>query len=446
MSIRKSTLWSMITAGTTTSILGTLATAAAFTVIPAGSAMAQQASCAAAWGASTVYNGGNTASENGINYIANWWTQGDDPATHSGATGSGQPWTTQGACSATGGGGDDGGGGDNGGGDGGNGGTPTPPTFSSFVFSPYKDVTINLNWNNNVMQTKVTGTAIPVAGAGSLLSTTLPNLETVTLAFATGECGSESWGGVSADSFKSANIPTLDAAGVGYIISTGGASGTFTCSSATGLSNFIARYYSSHMVGVDFDIEGGQTQAQTDSLVAAVAAVQSQYPTLRFSFTVATLAASDGSYGGVNALGNQVIEAVMAAGIQHYTVNLMVMDFGRAQASNCVLKSDGLCDMGASTIQAVENLRHTYGIAPEHIEVTPMLGRNDTADEIFTLDNVDTVALYAAQNGLAGVHHWSLDRDTPCASPTDSASPICNSYSGPGALDYTKRFLSDLGY
>lgn len=445
MSIRKSMLLSMITASTTTSVLGTVAMATALSAVPIGSAMAQQATCAAAWSASTVYNGGNTASENGINYVANWWTQGDDPATHSGAAGSGQPWTSQGACTATGG-GDDGGddGGDNGGGD--DGGTPTNPTYPSFVFSPYKDVTINLNWNNNVMQSKVTGTALPVAGTGSLISTQVPNLDTVTLAFATGACGSESWGGVSADAFKSANIPVLDGAGVNYIVSTGGASGTFTCDSAAGLNNFIARYYTPHMVGVDFDIEGGQTQAQTDALVAAAKVAEGQYPGLRFSFTVATLAASDGSYGGVNALGNQVIQAVQASGLQHYTINLMVMDFGRAQASNCVLKSDGLCDMGASTIQAVENLRHTYGIAPEHIEVTPMLGRNDTADEIFTLDNVDTVAQYAAQNGLAGVHHWSLDRDAPCDVPSDYASPICNSYSGPGVLAYTKRFLNDLGY
>ncbi|TBV71011.1 carbohydrate-binding protein, partial [Pseudoxanthomonas winnipegensis] len=314
------------------------------------------------------------------------------------------------------------------------------------VYETDKDVTINLNWNTNVMQSKVTGTALPVAGAGSLISTQVSNLQAVTLAFATGTCGSETWGGVSADAFKNANIPVLNNAGVNYIVSTGGASGTFTCGSATGLANFIARYYTPHMIGLDFDIEGGQTQAQTDALVAAAKVVESQYPGIRFSFTLATLAASDGSYGGVNALGNQVIQAVLASGLQHYTINLMVMDFGRAQASNCVLKSGGLCDMGASTIKAVENLRHTYGIAPQHIEVTPMLGRNDTADEIFTLADVDTVALYAAQNGLAGVHHWSLDRDTPCATPSDYASPICNSYTGPGVLAYTKRFLTDLGF
>jgi chitodextrinase len=43
-------------------------------------------SCAAAWSASQVYTGGNQASENGTNYTANWWTQGNDPATNSG------PW------------------------------------------------------------------------------------------------------------------------------------------------------------------------------------------------------------------------------------------------------------------------------------------------------------------------------------------------------------------
>ena len=55
----------------------------------------------AAWKASTAYNGGATVTEGGKIYKANWWTQGDDPATHNGATGSGQPWTITSSCSAT---------------------------------------------------------------------------------------------------------------------------------------------------------------------------------------------------------------------------------------------------------------------------------------------------------------------------------------------------------
>jgi len=58
----------------------------------------QAAACAPAWVAATAYVQGNTVSENGINYIANWWTQGEDPATHNGGAGSGMSWTSQGAC------------------------------------------------------------------------------------------------------------------------------------------------------------------------------------------------------------------------------------------------------------------------------------------------------------------------------------------------------------
>ena len=42
---------------------------------------------------------------------------------------------------------------------------------SGLLFSPYKDVTINMNWNTDQMQSAVEGTAIPVVGSGSLVST-----------------------------------------------------------------------------------------------------------------------------------------------------------------------------------------------------------------------------------------------------------------------------------
>ncbi|TDR42018.1 carbohydrate binding protein [Tahibacter aquaticus] len=54
--------------------------------------------CQPAWSATTVYTGGNKASRNNVNYTANWWTQEQDPATHNGASGSGQPWTSNGPC------------------------------------------------------------------------------------------------------------------------------------------------------------------------------------------------------------------------------------------------------------------------------------------------------------------------------------------------------------
>jgi chitinase len=56
-------------------------------------------SCATTWSATAVYTAGMTASLNGENYVANFWTQNQSPATNSGGAGSGEPWTATGSCS-----------------------------------------------------------------------------------------------------------------------------------------------------------------------------------------------------------------------------------------------------------------------------------------------------------------------------------------------------------
>src|SRR5277367_4984653 len=66
--------------------------------LAAGPAAQAATTCAAAWSSTSVYTGGQQASENGINFTANWWTQGNDPATNNGGSGSGQPWTSNGSC------------------------------------------------------------------------------------------------------------------------------------------------------------------------------------------------------------------------------------------------------------------------------------------------------------------------------------------------------------
>ena len=53
--------------------------------------------CYAAWASQTVYNAGQRVTENGHNYEAKYWTQGNDPAT----SGQWGPWTDLGACGGT---------------------------------------------------------------------------------------------------------------------------------------------------------------------------------------------------------------------------------------------------------------------------------------------------------------------------------------------------------
>src|SRR5690348_14815057 len=297
--------------------------------LASGPAAQAAIACAAAWSSTAVYTAGQQASENGINYTANWWTQGNDPATSNGGSGSGEPWTSNGACTGGSGGGGGGGGGRTG-------------SVSGLLFSPYKDVTINMNWNTYQMQSAVEGSDLPVVGSGSLVSNYIPKLPAITLAFATGACGSETWGGASAAQWAAENIPQLHNANLNYVVSTGGQAGTFTCGSTAGMESFIARYTSPNLVGIDFDIEGGQSAADIQNLVSSAAGAQAQYPNLQFSFTLATLAASDGSYGGVNSLGNEVVQAVLGSSLKNYVINLMTMDYGNTSSSVCVVVS-GSC-------------------------------------------------------------------------------------------------------
>lgn len=76
-------------------LMAALCTAAGLAVllVPAASAGAA-AACVAAWNASSVYTGGMTASHNGHNWSAKWWTQNETPGT----TGEWGVWADQGAC------------------------------------------------------------------------------------------------------------------------------------------------------------------------------------------------------------------------------------------------------------------------------------------------------------------------------------------------------------
>jgi len=228
-----------------------------------------------------------------------------------------------------------------------------------------------------------------------------------------------------------------------YIISTGGAAGSFTCTSDSSFNAFVNRYMSANLVGVDFDIEAGQSTTDIANLVARVKTALVTFPNLRFSFTIATLAGS-GSGNMLGSAGANVLNGIKSAGLQYspnLLINLMVMDYGSTASTNCIVVN-GQCQMGQSAIAASESLHTFWNVPYSSIELTPMIGGNDSTDEIFTLADVATVSAYAKTKGLGGVHHWSLDRDIDCA--PGYASSTCNSYGQAGTLGFTKAFVTKL--
>ena len=293
-----------------------------------------------------------------------------------------------------------------------------------FIYSPYKHLAHNSPY---IVEGK------RIVGPGAL-----------TWAFATGECGEEKWGADTAQQVAAAHVASFDQAGVDYIVSTGGQGGVFTCATDEGMERFIRRYESKRLVGIDFDIEAGQTKEQVESLIQRIKAAQARRPHLRYSFTVATHAASDGSNKSLNHEGEAILDAVRRNGLRDYTFNLMVMDYGPGERSNCVLNRAGNCDMGRSAIQAARNVHAKYGIPYAQIELTAMIGVNDVVSNVFTLADARMLAAAAKKMKLAGLHYWSLDRDKPCTEAVTGASPTCSTLPIK-ALAYHRAFSGTLG-
>ena len=293
-----------------------------------------------------------------------------------------------------------------------------PPTSSGLRYGPYQDVSqgidrvdphiARMSWARGVDRSR-----------------------TLIWAFASGRCGQERWGDFDTAAFAAANVADFARDRMPYIVSTGGELGVFTCDSVEGLRRFVARYDSPMLQGIDFDIEGRQTPQQIGALVRAAAQLQTERPDLRFSFTLATHAATDGTRRSLNATGEQVMAALAAAGFERAVINLMVMNYGPADARWCVVASNAAgCDMGASALQAARNVHARYGVPYRRIALTAMLGENNVAGNVFTPDDARTLVLGAHALGVEGLHEWSLLRDQSCPAGSERVSPACHGLPG----------------
>ena len=319
--------------------------------------------------------------------------------------------------------------------------THSPPKSTSLFVGPYKHINMGLDLQHKRISGLQNGQPVALTqGGGHILP---PGVNVISLAFASGECGQENWGGVAAADLANANVKALAHAGLPYIISTGGEGGIFTCGTDAGFATFIQRYATPALIGFDFDIEANQTEAMIRNLVQRVKVAQLTQPRLRYSFTVATFAANDGSAASLNATGQTVMQALQDLGVRDYVINLMVMNYGPATAASCVVRQ-GRCDMAASAKQAVQNLRDKYGLAPSQIAVTAMLGVNDVVENVFTPQDAQQLARFAKTQGLAGLHYWSLDRDTPCVNGSTAVSPVCSSLNAVPAQAFLNAFLAGL--
>jgi len=447
-------------------------------------------SCAPTWNSTSVYTAGNTASLNGTNYQANFWTQGQNPSTNNGGPGSGAPWTIIGTCSAC---------------------TTVPSVPTGLQASGTTSNSTNLSWTASTVAVNCTltgytvfrnGVAVgttsspnmtvtglsPVTtysfrvaandAAGSSAQSTAINVTTLngppppppgsktfapyvdmgltadwqlltiqqqsgikvfTLGFVVGNGGcTPTWGGVGAtvanDTLPNGTtilslVQGVRAAGGDVIISFGGASGTELALGCTTVSSLQAAY-----------------QAVLNKY-----SVNSSTP-VRLDFDIEGGATTDTAsidrrnqalVGLKNANPNLVISytlPVLPTGLVASGVNIL----NRVKASGLNLNvvnvmamdygsaNDNGGQMGLSAQQAASNTHNQVVAAglTASIGVTPMIGINDVNTEIFQLADAQGLLNFAnANNYISRLSMWSVARDNGGCANQGFASPTCSGIS-----------------
>jgi Carbohydrate binding domain len=251
--------------------------------------------------------------------------------------------------------------------------------------------------------------------------------KTFTLAFLLGGAGvpacTPEWGGTIplTDSRITGEINALRAVGGDVAISFGGAEGPYLETTCTSAAQLAATYESViNTFGVthlDFDIEASTNTAMVDQ---ALATVQQAYPNTVVSFTLEVQAAT---YGLTPALGVQVLQDAVNAGVKVGIVNPMTMDFApNGDWGTSVIEAAEATEGQMATIWPSDSAAQLYAM----LGVTPMIGDNDTGP-VFTIADAQQLVAWAKTEHVGRLAFWSEGRDNGGCS--GGVSPTCSGIS-----------------
>ncbi|MEV4316422.1 chitinase [Actinocrispum sp. NPDC049592] len=247
-------------------------------------------------------------------------------------------------------------------------------------------------------------------------------VKSFTLGFVTAFGCKASWMGAydPRAGWQKAEIAKVRAAGGDVKVSFGGASGielAQMCGTVTSLANeydAVVKAYS--LKDIDLDIEGAAV-ADPVSITRrsqALAVVAGRNPGLKISLTLPVMP------DGLDANGLTVVKAAKAANVPLDMVNVMAMDY-----------YEGRADQGAKAIAAAKatqkQLKSLYGLSDaaawKKVGVTPMLGVNDSGDEIFYQKDARALVAFAQSVHLGMLSYWEQGRD---ANACTGDLAVCN--------------------
>lgn len=236
------------------------------------------------------------------------------------------------------------------------------------------------------------------------------NVKSFTLGFVTAAGCKASWFNAydPRQGWQRDEINKIRAGGGDVKVSFGGASGielAYMCTTPETLANEYSAVVTSYALKyIDLDIEGA---ASADPITIArrsqaLRIVQQRHPGLKISLTLPVLPT------GLTADGLNVVRSARDAGVNLDMVNVMAMDYYQGPA-----------DQGAKAIAAARSthaqVKSLLGLSDaaawKKVGVTPMIGVNDSRNEIFLQKDARALVSFAQSVHLGMLSFWEQGRD-----------------------------------
>jgi chitinase len=138
---------------------------------------------------------------------------------------------------------------------------------------------------------------------------------------------------------------------------------------------------------------------------------------------------------GLTEDGTNAVSIMLSSGVDLAGVNVMTMDYGQSRSKNQSMEKAS----EAALNETHRQLGILYQQAGQHLNsatlwtkigATPMIGQNDLANDIFTLDAARGLNAFAISHNLGRMSMWSANRDIECGENYVDTKIVSDSCSG----------------
>ena len=186
---------------------------------------------------------------------------------------------------------------------------------------------------------------------------------------------------------------------------------------------------------IDLDVEGEALSdaAALNRRTAAITALQQDRQRDGKSLSVWLTLPADPN--GLTTVGSDAVSRMITAGVDLAGVNAMTMDYGGSRLAGRSMYENAV-SAAEATHEQLTGLYRTAGteLGSEtvwrKVGLTPMIGQNDVAGEIFTLRNAEELSAYASAKGVGRLSMWSLNRDRTCSQNFPDVTKVSDGCSG----------------